>query len=272
MNLYVGRGLRAVVDLGAARVQRPGGRRRYRPGDRRGLPPRRRGPTRRRAPARGQHHRGRQRRPAGHAHRRGDRLARGPDVGPPRARPRSRHPRRARGRRSPSGLAGAIWPRSTVGPGTSCVGAGGGAVASLLVLQSNSWSRLEPSAHPIELTCRHGRRQGLHGRGDLPQADVPRRRPRTTRWPILEDASADRTAGFRQVVPGQAGHCRPGMAPLFIESERLNATTTSAEEAAGYLTKPAMCPQLTADKPPPPDDTSPLARSSTTGCSSPRAS
>ena len=41
-------------------------------------------------------------------------------------------------------------------------------------------------------------------------------------------------------------------APLFIESEGLNAPYTSAEETAGYLTTPAMYPQLTADKPPPP--------------------
>ena len=68
---------------------------------------------------------------------------------------------------------------------------------------------------------------------------------------ILRDASATPPPAFRQVVPGQAA-LPPSIAPLFIESERLNATTTSAQEAAGYLTTPAMCPQLTADKPPPP--------------------
>ena len=62
---------------------------------------------------------------------------------------------------------------------------------------------------------------------------------------ILMGASATAPPVFRQVVPGQAA-LPSSIAPLFIESERLNATTTSAQEAAGYLTTPAMCPQLTA--------------------------
>ncbi len=149
------------------------------------------------------------------------------------------------------GLAGAVWPRIDGRPPHLLAwAAGSGAVASLLLLQSNSWSRLEPSAHPIELTCRHGL-------AEVCMAE-PTSRKLTSLVAALDDqvailmgASATAPPVFRQVVPGQAA-LPPSIAPLFIESERLNATTTSAQEAAGYLTTPAMCPQLTADKPPPP--------------------
>ena len=68
---------------------------------------------------------------------------------------------------------------------------------------------------------------------------------------ILQAASAVVPSAFRQVVPAQPA-LPPGTAPLFIESDALNASSTSADEAAAYVVTPTMCPQLTADKPPTP--------------------
>ena len=147
------------------------------------------------------------------------------------------------------GLAGVVWPRVDGRPRHLLTWvAGGGVAASLLLLQSNTWSRLEPSAHPVELTCRDGL-------AEVCMAEATSRKLTSLvaalddQVAILREASATAPPVFRQVVPGQPA-LPPSVAPLFIESERLNATTTSAQEAAGYLTTPAMCPQLTADKPP----------------------
>jgi hypothetical protein len=67
---------------------------------------------------------------------------------------------------------------------------------------------------------------------------------------VLKSASVVVPHEFRQVAPGQ-GRLEPGTAPLFIDSEALNATRTTAREAAAYVTTPAMCSELTAEEPPP---------------------
>jgi hypothetical protein len=150
-----------------------------------------------------------------------------------------------------AGLASVVWPRVDRWPRYLLMSLGvGSATASLLVLHSNSWTRLEPSERPVAFACH----QGV---AEVCMAEATSRKLTSLSRAVddqlvtLQAASAAIPSRFRQVIPGQPA-LPPGTAPLFIESEGLNAPTTSTEEAAGYLTTPAMCPQLVADKPPPP--------------------
>jgi hypothetical protein len=149
------------------------------------------------------------------------------------------------------GLSSVVWPRVDGWPRHLLISVGlGSACASLLVLQWNSWSRLEPSEHPVAFAC-------SDGVAEVCMAEATSRkltslsRAVDDQLAILQAASAAVPSAFRQVVPGQPA-LPPTTAPLFIESEGLNSPHTSAEETAGYLTSPTMCPQLTADRPPPP--------------------
>jgi hypothetical protein len=148
-------------------------------------------------------------------------------------------------------LARVTWPRvdgrPTYVPLTAGLGVAG---VALLLLQGNTWSRLEPTEQPVAFACRQGvaevcmakatsrKLTSLSGAVDEQLA-------------VLQAASAAVPSAFRQVVPGQPA-LPPETAPLLIESEALNAPTTSAEEAAAYVVTPTMCPQLTAERPPPP--------------------
>ncbi len=149
------------------------------------------------------------------------------------------------------GLAQLLWPRTGRAPrATTLGGCVLAALISLLALQWNTWPRLRPATESLALVCHQAR-------VEVCLAETTSRKLSSLsaaldeQVAVLEAARVAVPRRFEQVASATP-RLQPGTAPLFIESDVLNSTRTSAEEAAAHLTQPAFCPQLVGDRPPPP--------------------